>query len=137
MVSSGDGVGHLSSTSLVFGEGTSTPSRNGRDKKGLRTPQAVKEEITGNSRILVEPGWDSVISPLWVCNTAKKYVKMHHIDKFFPEVVWEYNHRVSGIKPRRVNPNTLRIVRLKSGPFYIQINPLVRIIRLLFLILWR
>jgi hypothetical protein len=24
---------------------------------------------------------------------------MHHIDKFFPKAVWEYNHRVSGIKP--------------------------------------
>jgi hypothetical protein len=65
MASSGVGVGHLSSTSLVFGEETSTPSRNGRDRKGLRTPQAVKEEITGNSRILAEPGWDSVTSPLW------------------------------------------------------------------------
>jgi hypothetical protein len=94
----GDGVGQLSSTSLVFGEGTSTPSRNGRDKKGLRTPQAVKEEITGNSRIIAEPGWDSVTSLLWVCNTAKKYVKMHHIDKLFLEAVWKYNHRVSGIK---------------------------------------
>jgi hypothetical protein len=92
-------VGHLSSTSLVFGEGTSTPSRDGRDRKGLRTPQAVKEEITGNSRILAEPGWDSVTSPLWTCNTAKKYVKMHHIDKLFPEAVWEYNHKVSGVKP--------------------------------------
>jgi hypothetical protein len=60
MASMGDGVGHLSSTSLVFGEGTSTPSRDGRDRKGLRTPQAVKEEITGNLRILAEPGWDSV-----------------------------------------------------------------------------
>jgi hypothetical protein len=99
MASSGDGVGHLSSICLVFGEGTSTPSRDGRDRKGLRTPQAVKEEITGNSRILVEPGWDSVTSPLWTCNTAKKYVKMHHIDKLFPEAVWEYNHRVSGVKP--------------------------------------
>jgi hypothetical protein len=79
MESSGDGVGHLNSTNLVFGEGTSTPSRNGHDKKGLRTPQAVKEEITGN--------------------TAKKYVKMHHIDKLFPEAVWKYNHRVSGVKP--------------------------------------
>jgi hypothetical protein len=87
MASSGDGVGHLSSTSLVFGEVTSTPSRNGRDKKGLRTPQAVKEEITGNSRIITEPGWDSVTSPLWVYNTAKKYVKMYHIDKLFPEAV--------------------------------------------------
>jgi hypothetical protein len=36
--------------------------------------------------------------PLWVCNTAKKYVKMHHIDKFFPEAVWKYNHKVSGVK---------------------------------------
>jgi hypothetical protein len=99
MASSGDGVGHLSSTSLVFGEGTSTPSRDGCDRKRLRTPQAVKEEITGNSRILTELGWDSVISPYWVCNTAKKYVKMHHIDKFFPEAVWRYNHRVSGVKP--------------------------------------
>jgi hypothetical protein len=59
MASSGDGVGHLSSTSLVFGEGTSTPSRDGRDRKGLWTPQAIKEEIIGNSRILAEPGWDS------------------------------------------------------------------------------
>jgi hypothetical protein len=24
---------------------------------------------------------------------------MHHIDKLFPEAVWEYNHRVSGVKP--------------------------------------
>jgi hypothetical protein len=99
MASSGDGVGHLSCTSLVFEERTSTPLRDGRDKKGLRTPQAIKEEITGNSRILAEPGWDSVTSPLWVCNTAKKYVKLHHIDKLFPEAVWEYNHRVSGLKP--------------------------------------
>jgi hypothetical protein len=99
MASSGDGVGHLSSTSLVFGEGTSIPSRDGRDRKGLRTPQAVKEEITGNSRILAKPGWDSVTSLLWVCNTAKKYVKMHHIDKLFPEAVWKYNHRVSSVKP--------------------------------------
>jgi hypothetical protein len=99
MASSGDGVGQLSYTSLVFGEGTSTPSRNGRDKKGPRTPQAVKEEITGSSRIIAKPGWDSVTSPLWVCNMAKKYVKMHHIDKLFLEAVWKYNHRVSGIKP--------------------------------------
>jgi hypothetical protein len=99
MASSGDGVGHLSSTSLVFGEGTSTPSRDGRDRKGLWTPQVVKEEITGNSRILTEPGWDSITSPYWVCNMAKKYVKMHHIDKLFLEAVWNYNHKVSGIKP--------------------------------------
>jgi hypothetical protein len=92
MASSGDGVGDLSSTSLVFGERTSTPSRDGHDKKGLRTPQAVKEEITGNSRILAEPGWDSVTSPLWVYNTAKKYVKMHHIDKLIPRAMWKYNH---------------------------------------------
>jgi hypothetical protein len=118
-------VGHLSCTSLVFGEGTSTTSRNGRNKKGLRTPQAVKEEITGNSRILAEPGWDSVTLPLWVYNTAKKYVKLHHIDKLFPETVWEYNHRASGVKSKESNPNTLRIVRLRSGSFYIQINPLV------------
>jgi hypothetical protein len=110
---------------LGFGEGTSTPSRDGRDRKGLRTPQAVKKEITGNSRILVEPGWDSVTSPLWTCNTPKKYVKMHHIDKLFLEAVWEYNHRVSSVKPGKSNPNTLRIVRLKSGPLFIQINPSV------------
>jgi hypothetical protein len=55
-------------------------------------------EFTGNSRILAKPRWDSVTSPLWICNTAKKYVKMHHIDKLFPEAVWKYNHRVSGVK---------------------------------------
>jgi hypothetical protein len=63
MASSEDGVGHLSSTSLVFGEGTSIASGDGRDKKGPRTPQAVQEEITRNSTILAEPGWDSVPSP--------------------------------------------------------------------------
>jgi hypothetical protein len=26
-------------------------------------------------------------------------VKIHHIDKLFPEAVWKYNHRVSGVKP--------------------------------------
>jgi hypothetical protein len=101
MASSGDGVGHLNCTSLVFGEGTSTPSRNGRDKKGLWTPQAIKQEITRNSRILAELGWDSVTTPLWVCNTAKKYVKLHRIDKLFPKAVWEYNHRASGVKPKK------------------------------------
>jgi hypothetical protein len=30
---------------------------------------------------------------------AKKYVKMHHIDKLFPRAVWNYNHKVSGVKP--------------------------------------
>jgi hypothetical protein len=34
-----------------------------------------------------------------VYNTAKKYVKMHYIDKLFPEAVWNYNHRVSAVKP--------------------------------------
>ena len=92
-------MGHLSSTSLVFGEGTSTLLGDGRDRKGLWKPQAVKEGITRNSRILAEPGWDSITSLYWVCNMAKKYVKMHHINKLFPETVWNYNHRVFGIKP--------------------------------------
>jgi hypothetical protein len=69
-------VGHLR-------EGTSTASGDGRDRKGPRTSQAVKKEITRNLAILVEPGWDSIPSPYWVCNVAKKYVKMHHIDKLF------------------------------------------------------
>jgi hypothetical protein len=94
-------VGHLSSTSLVFREGTSTASGDRRDRKGPRTPQTVKEEITGNSAILAEPGWDSVPSPYWVCNVAKKYMKMHHIDKLFLQAVWNYNHRVSGVKPSK------------------------------------
>jgi hypothetical protein len=54
MASLGDGVGHLSFTSLVLREGTSTTSEDGRNRKGPRTPQAVKEEITGNSAILDE-----------------------------------------------------------------------------------
>jgi hypothetical protein len=99
MASSGDAMGHLSSTSLVFRKGTSTPSGDGHDRKGLQTPQAVKEEITGNSRILAEPGWNSKPAPYWVYNMAKKYVKMHHIDKLFLQVVWNYNHRVSSVKP--------------------------------------
>jgi hypothetical protein len=24
---------------------------------------------------------------------------MHHIDKLFPQAVWNYNHRVFGVKP--------------------------------------
>jgi hypothetical protein len=42
---------------------------------------------------------NSVTSPYWVCNPAKKYVKMYHLDKLFPEAVWKYNHRVFGVKP--------------------------------------
>jgi hypothetical protein len=99
MASLGDGVGHLSSTSLVFREGTSTASGDGRDKKGPHILQAIKEEITGNSTILAKPGWDSIPSPYWVCNVAKRYVKMHHIDKLFPQAVWNYNHKVYGVKP--------------------------------------
>jgi hypothetical protein len=99
MASSGDGMGHLSSTSLLFREGTSTTSGDGRDRKGLWTPQAVKEEITRNSTILAELGWDSIPSPYWLYNVAKKYVKMHHIDKLFSQVVWNYNHSIFGVKP--------------------------------------
>src|SRR5450759_4538578 len=100
MASSGDGAVHLRSTSLVSweGDGTSSPSRDGRDRKKLKTPQAVKEDITGDSRIIAEQGWDSEPSPYWACNTAKKYVKMCHIDKLFPETVWSYNHKNSGVK---------------------------------------
>jgi hypothetical protein len=99
MASLGDGAGHLSSTSLVLREGTSIVLGVGRDRKGSRTPQAIKEEITGNSAILAEPGWKSVPSPYWVCNVAKRYVKMHHIDKLFPQAVWNYNLKAYGVKP--------------------------------------
>ena len=98
----GDGMGHLSFTSLVFGEGTSTPSKDGYDRKGLWTLQAIKEEITENSRILAEPRWDSVTSPYWIYNMAKKYVKMHYIDKFFLEAMWKYNHKIFGIKSSEI-----------------------------------
>jgi hypothetical protein len=98
MASSRDGAGHLSSTSLVLREGTSTASGDGRDRRRPRTPQAIKEQITRNSAILAEPGWESVPSPYWVYNVAKRYVKMHHIDKLFPQAVWNYNHKASGIK---------------------------------------
>jgi hypothetical protein len=54
MASSGDGAGHLSSTSLVLREGTSSASGDGRDRRGPRTPQAINEQITGNTVILVE-----------------------------------------------------------------------------------
>jgi hypothetical protein len=99
VASSGDGAGHLSSTSLVLREGTSTALGDGRDRKGPRTPQAIKEEITGNSAILTEPGWESVPLPYYVCNVAKRYIKMHHIEKFFLQAVWNYNHKASGVKP--------------------------------------
>jgi hypothetical protein len=58
-------------------------------------------EITWNSAILAEPGWESVTSLYWVCNVAKRYVKMHHIDKLFPQEVWNYNHKASGVKPSK------------------------------------
>jgi hypothetical protein len=63
MASSGDGVGNLSSISLVSREGTSTASRDGCDRRGPRTPQAIKKQTTGTLAILVEPGWESVPSP--------------------------------------------------------------------------
>ena len=80
-------MGHLRSTSLVSWEGTSNPSRDGYNKKGLRIPQVIKEEITRNSRIIAKSGWDSITLLYWIYNTTKKYVKMHHIDKFFPEMM--------------------------------------------------
>ena len=103
MASLGDGVGHLRSTSLVSWEGeeNSTPSRDGRDRKGLWTLQIIKEDITGDSRIIVEHGWDTEPLPYWVCYTAKKYVKMYYIDKLFPEAVWPYNHKNSSLKPKQ------------------------------------
>jgi hypothetical protein len=30
---------------------------------------------------------------------AKRYVKMHHIDKFFPHAVWNYSHKAPSVKP--------------------------------------
>jgi hypothetical protein len=101
MASSRDGAGHLSSTSLVLREGTSTASGNGCDRRGPRIPQAIKEQITGKSTILAKLGWKSIKLPYWVCNVAKRNVKMHHIDKLFPHVVWIYNHKVSGVKPSK------------------------------------
>jgi hypothetical protein len=101
MASSGDGAGHLSSTSLVLREGTSTTSGNGRDRRGARTLQAINEQITGNTTILVEIGWESVPSWYWNCNVAKRYVKMHHIDKLFPHAEWNHNYKASGVKPSK------------------------------------
>jgi hypothetical protein len=56
-------VGHLSSTSLVLRKGTSTASGDGHDRRGPRTPQEIKEQITRNSAILAETGWESVPLP--------------------------------------------------------------------------
>jgi hypothetical protein len=98
MASLGDGAGHLSSTSLVLKEGTSTASGDGRNRRGPRTLQAIKEEITRNLAILVELGWESIPSSYWVYNVAKRYVKMHHINKFFPQAMWNYNHNAIGVK---------------------------------------
>ena len=61
----------------------------------------VKDDITGDSRIIAQPGWDSKLLSYWVYNTAKKYVKMYYIDKLFPEAVWPYNHKNSGIKSKK------------------------------------
>jgi hypothetical protein len=30
---------------------------------------------------------------------VKKYMKMYHIDKLFSPLVWNYNPKVSGVKP--------------------------------------
>jgi hypothetical protein len=32
---------------------------------------------------------------------AKKFVKMHHIDKLLPHAMWSYNHKVYGVKPSK------------------------------------
>ena len=94
---------HLRSTSLVSweGEGISTLLRDGHDRKRLWTPQAVKKDITGDSRIIVELGWDTKLLLYWVYNTAKKYMKIYYIDKLFPEVVWSYNHKNFDVKPKQ------------------------------------
>jgi len=66
----------------------------------MRTPQALREDITRDSRITAEAGWDSDPTPYWSCNTAKKFVKMAHINKLFPENVWKYNQNNFGVKPK-------------------------------------
>ena len=99
MASLGDGASHLSSTNLVLREGTSIASRDGHNRRRPQTLQIIKEQITRNSTILIEHRWKTVPSPYWVCNVARKYVKMHHIDKLFPQVVWNYNHSCSSVKP--------------------------------------
>ena len=99
MASSRDGAGHLSFTNLVLRKGTSIAIGDGRAKKETQTLQVLKKQIIENTTILAEDGWESITSPYWTCNMAKKYVKMHHIDKLFPRAVWNYNHKVFGVKP--------------------------------------
>ena len=101
MASSKDGVGHLSSISLVLREGTSTISENGCDRRGPRTLKAINEQITGNTTILAEVGWKSVPWPYETCNVAKRSMKMYHINNLFPHAVWNYNYKAFGMKPSK------------------------------------
>ena len=78
---------------------TSTTLGDGHDRRGAQTPQALNEMITKNIAILAKVGWESVTLLYWTYNMANRYVKMHHIDKLFLHAVWNYNHKVFGVKP--------------------------------------
>jgi hypothetical protein len=86
-------------TSLVLRGATSTTVGDGPTGKGIMTPQVLNAQITENKAILVEDGRKSITLQYWTYNVAEMYVKMYHIDKLFPPIVWNYNHKVSTVKP--------------------------------------
>jgi hypothetical protein len=101
MASLGDGVGYLSSTSLVLRVVTSTTAGDGPVGKGTWTSQVPNARITENKVILAKDEWKSVTLQYWNCNVAMKYVKIFHMDKLFPPMLWNYHHKVFGVKPNK------------------------------------
>jgi hypothetical protein len=111
MASSGNGTGPLSSTGGIQRGVASSQAGDGPIGRGTKTRQLLNLQITENKAILAEEGCEYVELQHWICHMAKKYLKMCHIDKFFPRAVWEYNLNVYGVNIVRVFQSTLCIVR--------------------------
>jgi hypothetical protein len=101
LASSRDGAGPLRSCGLVWRGVAYAHTGDGLVGRGTGTRQGLNAKIMENITILIEEGWKSVGLQYWCCNMAKKYVKMCHIDKLFPCVVWDYNHNISRMKPSK------------------------------------
>jgi hypothetical protein len=62
-------------------------ARDGSSGRGFGTRHALNVEMMENKIVLVEERWKRTGLQYWTCKTAKKYVKMCHIDKVFPSMV--------------------------------------------------
>jgi hypothetical protein len=83
MASFGNGARHFNSLGLVQREVTTTLGGNGPNGRTSGTQHALNVEMTENKAVLAEKGWKRTGLQYWTYKTAKKYVKMYHIDKLF------------------------------------------------------